>query len=247
MMRVDDEGQPRQRNEVREFQDLKSFGASEATWRIYEFPMSKRYPAIQRLPVHLEKEQPVFFHESASIIEALERSEITELTAFFKYNSEHPETNVPYIKFPEQFIFGKGEWKIRQRGTHTLGRVHSIHPSKGEVFYLRMLLSDTTLNHSAGKKSFEELRTVDNMQYASYKDTCRALGMLQDDQLWQLVMEDARQQNLPMQMRELFIILMAFTDLMDPKALFEAFTEAMSEDFEHQIRNLQMPNPQLQK
>ena len=81
-----------------------------------------------------------------------------------------------------------------------------------------MILSDTTLNHSAGKKSFEDLRTVDNMQYASYKDTCRALGMLQDDQLWHMVMEDARQQNLPMQMRELFVILMTFTDLMDPKA-----------------------------
>ena len=57
MMRVYDKAEPRARNEVREFQDLKSFGASEATWRIYEFPMSKRYPAIQRLPIHLEKEQ----------------------------------------------------------------------------------------------------------------------------------------------------------------------------------------------
>ena len=78
MMRVDADGQPRERNEVWEFQDLKSFGASEATWRIFEFPMSKRYPAaIKRLPVHLEKEQPVFFNEEASIIDALERSEIT--------------------------------------------------------------------------------------------------------------------------------------------------------------------------
>ena len=105
MMKVDDEGHERMRNEVREFQDLKSFGASEATWRIFEFPMSIRYPAIKRLPVHLEKEQPVFFNEDASIVEALERSEITELTAFFKYNSDHPETNTPYIKFPEQFFF----------------------------------------------------------------------------------------------------------------------------------------------
>ena len=40
---------------------------------------------------------------------------------------------------------------------------------------------------------------------------------------------------------------MTFTDLMDPKALFEAFSEAMSEDFEHQLRNLQTANPQLPK
>ena len=95
MIRVDEEGQPRVRNEIREFQDMKSIGASEATWRIFEFPMSTRYPSIKRLPIHLEKEQPAFFHEDASIFEALERSEITELTAFFKYNSDHPQTNTP--------------------------------------------------------------------------------------------------------------------------------------------------------
>ena len=29
--------------------------------------------------------------------------------------------------------------------------LYSIHPSKGEIIYLRMLLSDTTLNCSAGE------------------------------------------------------------------------------------------------
>ena len=234
-MRVDEDGQPRPRNEIREFQDMKSIGASEATWRIFEFPMSERYPAVKRLPIHLEKEQPVYFHEDESIMEALERSEITELTAFFKYNSDHPETNTPYIQFPEKYKYEDKKWNIRKQGSHTLGRVYSIHPSKGEIFYLRMLLSDTTLNHSAGKISFEDLRTVDNVQYDTFKDTCRALGMLQDDQMWHSVMEDARTQNLTMQMRELFIVLMTFTDLSDPKALFDTFDDAMSEDCEHQL------------
>ena len=59
MMRVHEEDQPRVRNEIREFQDMKSIGASEATWRIFEFPLSDRYPSVKRLPIHLEKEQPV--------------------------------------------------------------------------------------------------------------------------------------------------------------------------------------------
>ena len=247
MMRVDEEGQPIMRNEIREFQDMRSIGASEATWRIFEFPMSERYPAVKKLPIHLEKQQPVYFHEDASITEALERSETTELTAFFKYNTDHPETNTPYINFPEQFIYEKGEWKIRKRGSHTLGRVYSIHPSKGEIFYLRMLLSDTALNHSAGKKSFEDLRTVNNVQYDSYKDTCRELGMLKDDQLWHLVMEDAKHQKLPMQMRELFVILMTFSDVNDPNTLFDTFSEAMSEDYEHYLRTLDDADTQLPK
>ena len=84
-----------------------------------------------------------------------------------------------------------------------------------------MLLSDTTLNHSAGKKSFEDLRSVDNVTYVSYRETCRMLGMLQDDELWKLVMEDASEEKLPMQMRELFVMLVVFSNVNDPKTLLE--------------------------
>ena len=103
MMRIGEDGQPRTRNEVRDFQDYRSFGSSEATWRLFEFKLSTRYPSVNRQPIHLEKEQPVYFHEDVPIQEVLQRSEATELTAFFKYNSDHPESNVPYINFPEQF------------------------------------------------------------------------------------------------------------------------------------------------
>ena len=171
MMRVDEAGNTI-RNELREFQDLRSFGACEATWRIFEFPLSNRFPAVKRLPIHLEKEQPVYFDEDAPLNEVLERAETTELTAFFDYNSEHADANTPYINFPEEYVFKDKIWKIRERGTRALGRVYSIHLSKGEVFYLRMLLCDTATNHSAGKKSFEDLRTVNNVTYDSYQETC---------------------------------------------------------------------------
>ena len=90
-----------------------------------------------------------------------------------------------------------------------------------------MLLSDTTLNHSAGKKSFEELRSANDVTYDTYKETSRALGMLQDDELWNLVMGDAAHQQLPMQMRELFVMLLVFCDVNEPSSLFEAFWEKM--------------------
>ena len=132
--------------------------------------MRRRYPGVIRLPIHLEKQQSVYFHEDEAIENAVGRSDETELTAFFKYNSEHPDTEVPYISFPEQFVFQKKDkkWTIRKRGTNTLGRIYSIHPSKGELFYLRRLLSDTTLSHSASKKSFEDLRTVEGETYSTF-------------------------------------------------------------------------------
>ena len=42
MMRVDEEGNVLGRNEVREFQDNRSIGSSEAAWRLFEFEMTDR-------------------------------------------------------------------------------------------------------------------------------------------------------------------------------------------------------------
>ena len=214
---------------------MKSFGSSEAFWRIFEFEMSHRYPSVKKLPIHLEKQQPVYMYEDVSLEDALERSSTSELIAFFGYNRTHPNTRITYIDFPKSFIYDKKQWKIRKQGTETLGRIYSIHTSKGELFYLRMLLSDTTFNHSAGKTSFNDLRTVNDVEYESYKDACRALGLLQDDILWHSVMEDAKLEKLPKQMREFLVIIMTFTDITDPKRLLDVYHEDMSEDFGAQL------------
>ena len=85
------------------------------------------------------------------------------------------------------------------------------------------------------KKSFVGLRTVDGVECDTYKETCRTLGLMEDDQLWRSVMEDASFQQLPKQMRALFIMIMMETELSDPKDLLETFHEAMSEDFQHKL------------
>ena len=38
-------------------------------------------------------------------------------------------------------------------------------------------------------------------------------GLLEDDHVWDLVMEDARKEKLPRQMRDLFIVLLAEVNL----------------------------------
>ena len=93
---------------------------------------------MKRLCVHLENQQPVFLFENTSVEESLEYAAVSELLAFFRYNTEHPETNIPYIKFPGTFIYEKRSWRLRKQGSSTIGRVQSIHPSAAEVFYLRI-------------------------------------------------------------------------------------------------------------
>ena len=153
----------------------------------------------------------------------------------------------PVSQVSREVYMGRKKWRIRKQGSSTIARIYSIHPSKGEVFYLRMLLIDALHNHSAGKKSFEDIRTVNDVLYESYKETCRELGMLNDDELWNLVMEDAKEQQLPMQMRELFVMLFVFCDLNDPSALFEKSWQSMAEDFEYQIRVVENAEPDLLK
>lgn len=63
MMRFNEDGQAKSRKEVRGFQDYRHIGASEAIHRIFGFPMRKRCPGVIRLPIHLEKQQPVYSHE----------------------------------------------------------------------------------------------------------------------------------------------------------------------------------------
>ena len=98
-----------------------------------------------------------------------------------------------------------------------------------------MLLSDTSHSISAGKVSFADLRTVNGVVHETYKEACRALGLLEDDILWHSVMEDAKQEKLPKQIRDLLVIIMIFTEVSDPKMLFEEFIECMYEDYEAKL------------
>ena len=76
---------------------------------------------------------------------------------------------------------------------------------------------------------------MNGVQYDTYKETCRALGFLEDDHMCNLVMQDAKNEKLPKQMRDLFIILLAEVNISDPEALFEKYHESMSEDFSHKL------------
>jgi hypothetical protein len=83
---------PGEVNEIDDYQDMRSIGASEACWRMLEFDMGSRYPAVQMLQVHMEDEQMITFEEGREE-EAVQNTNarITTLTAFFAWNAAHPE------------------------------------------------------------------------------------------------------------------------------------------------------------
>ena len=121
-----------------------------------------------------------------------------------------------------------------KKGTHTIGRIYTVHSNKETVFYLRMLLGDTACSFSAGKNRFRTLK-MSMIWNMTHPKTCIALALLQDGQARIDVMEDASHQDLPQKIRAVFIKLMCFRGLTAPQTIFQWFQESMSEDFKYKL------------
>ena len=234
MVATVEEGQ--QRDEIRQYEDLRSVGSSEAAWHLMAFPMAKRYPPVQALRVHLEDQQQIVFDEGTEE-EALERQRQTELTAFFLHNEEQQEGDVvkpTYIDMPELYRYDKNKKQWIRRKTRSedtvIGRVHTINPLEGEAFYMRILLHN---DHCRGKTSFQDMRTLEDGRVCeTYQEVCRELGLLRDDHEWRQVLEEAAGSKLCPQIRELYVIILMFCQPSNPCTLFDEFWQTWTDDFD---------------
>ena len=232
MVRTEVEGQ--ERDEIEEYLDLRSVGSSEVVWHIFAFHIAKKYPAVYALRIHLKEEQQVIFDEGNEST-AVEVERDTELTAFFKYNKEleegagseeeneeegNSEDRMTYVDFPKKYVWDKKDkkWRKRKQASDTIGRVHSVNPLAGDVFYLRILLHHA---HCKGKTSFNDLMRINGEKKESYQEVCRELGLLQDDKEWDLVLTEGAVTQMCPALRELFITILLFCSPGNPGELFE--------------------------
>ena len=235
-------------DEIKDYQDLRSVGSSEATYHIMGFDITQRHPAVQALRVHLKDQQQVVFDENSEV-EALERCRETELTAFFAYNQSVPAEDRPnqpkYVDMPKTKVYDKSkkEWRIRQRD-EVIGRVHTVNPVAGDLYYLQRLLHD---DHCRGKISFEDMLIVRGEACETYKDVCLQLGLLQDDREWQRVLEEAAATQLCPRIRELYVMLLMFCMPSNPCQLFNMFWQTWCDDFEHQATRNRLELSEIQK
>ena len=220
-------------DEISEYQDLRSIGSSEACWRIYNFDMGGQEPSVTALPVHLENGQRVYFKEGEEVNRAEGPPPQTPLTEFFNYNETHPDEvcKPTYADFPRYYVWDgtKKEWKKRKRSMsfQTIGRSYSIHPTAGEVFYLRMLLHH---EKCAGATSFEDLKTLDGVLLPTFKEVCVRLGLLQDDTEWDQALNEAELTQMCPQVRGMFCTILEWCSPSNPRSLFDKHFKAMGDD-----------------
>ncbi|XP_071699127.1 uncharacterized protein [Rutidosis leptorrhynchoides] len=108
-----DAQQPSNIDEIQNFVDARFICAHEASWRIFNFQIHFREPAVQILSVHLEN--------------------------ICSTDGRH----LTYLDFPLEFVWVLNEkrWKRRfNLNKPSIGRLSYMHPAFGEVFFLRMLL-----------------------------------------------------------------------------------------------------------
>jgi hypothetical protein len=233
------------RDEIKQFVDARYVCPPEAMWHILGFKIHNEYPKHIRLQVHLEDEQLIYFRNSADPITVQQRpARSTTLTSWFAYNSEYNDGTsrlLLYPDFPRKYTFDNRRkvWIPRSRNIDsTLGRMHYVPILKGETYYLRMLL-----NKIPGATCYEDMRTVHNTVYRSFKEAAIALGLLQCDNDLSLAIAEAATYSMPSQLRRLFCSLLVFCEPTSIADLWITHRFVLSEDYLYQ-HNLNM-NPAL--
>nr|GEU66750.1 helitron helicase-like domain-containing protein [Tanacetum cinerariifolium] len=75
-----------------------------------------------------------------------------------------------------------------------------------------------------GCTSFLRIRTVNNIVYPTCRVACEPLGLLQDDQEWEVTLQEAALTVTPAELRALLAHIFAYYDVSNPKKLWERRT-----------------------
>ena len=85
-----------QHNKVSEFRDSRYIAATEATWRLFKFPIHHQEPPIISLQVHLPGQHMVVFKPNKSVCDITlhAQQQYTMLSAFFKLNMNDTDAHI---------------------------------------------------------------------------------------------------------------------------------------------------------
>ncbi|KAL8156433.1 hypothetical protein AgCh_001501 [Apium graveolens] len=215
--------------EISQYLDGRYVCAGEAVWRIYGFNIHHRTPSVERLPVHLEDMQTITFRGNESLIDVANRASfrLIKLQAWFEANKKYPwARNLTYQEFPSSFVWdARGcQWTPRKQGL-VVGRLNSTYATSGDSFYLRMILT-----RFKGATSFTDLRTINSQLYSTYKDTCNALGLLQNDMEWHEAIKENSHHATSSQLCQLFVHILVNCEVNNPLKLWNDHINDFTDD-----------------
>ena len=193
-------------DETVDYIDARYLSASEAAWRILEYNISRKEPAVKVLSIHLPDQHLsqmyrtnnsqsaattllcYFGRPRIPALETLLYTEYYEKYCLYPISSDSSRTSahirpddlleIPDQPFPQQII------QAQSRG-EVVARIRTVPPRVGELFYLRALLLH---KHTF---SFEGLRSVGNTTYTTFQEAAAALGLFQNSNEADLALAEA--------------------------------------------------------
>ncbi|XP_074108457.1 uncharacterized protein LOC141533462 [Cotesia typhae] len=238
-----------QNDEITNYQIGRYISSNEAVWHIFGFPIHERDPAVIHLAVHLEIGQRVYFTNDTALDRAINPPKTT-LTEFFELCNRADAfgafaQTLLYSEVPRYFTWAQSKkWIPRKQGipvdaclglfkSNSLGRVYTVNPRQTECFYLRLLLVNVTR-----PLSFQDIRKVDGQSYPTYKDACLALGLLEDDNHWDIMLAEAALNCTGTQIRLLFAIVLTTCFPARAQMLWDNHKDSMTDDilYRHRTR-----------
>jgi hypothetical protein len=215
-------------DEIQQYYDCRFLSPSESIWRIFQFKIHDRKPAVVRLTFHEEGKQSVIFKDTSRLSSVLQhnKSKGTMFLAWMESNVRYPHgRHLTYGQYPLLFSFDKDGcfWKPRQRGG-SVGRLTFIPHSNRDLFYLRLLL-----NVQAGCTSYEDLKTVHGCVYDSYREACGALRLLEDDREFIDSILEVAFLGSGVSLRQMFAKLLMSNSMSDPLNVWNQLSETLAD------------------
>ncbi|GKD66802.1 uncharacterized protein Tco_1308910 [Tanacetum coccineum] len=207
-------------NEIKDYLNCRYLLACEAAWSIYGFDIHYRTPSIERSPFHLKDEQHVIFDATKSIDYAVDKSSVneTKFESWMELDKTDPfACSLLYVEIPRYYVWNQKKriWTLRKQGK-SLGRIHHVPPSWGELYYLR-----TILNKVRGPMEWDDLKKVDDVLYLTYRDACYARRLLQDDNEYIDGILEASFWGMIDYLRSIFVMLIMTNSMSRPEAVWE--------------------------
>jgi hypothetical protein len=106
-----------------------------------------------------------------------------------------------------------------------------VHPTAGELYYLRMLLMFVS-----GATSFVDVRTLQDTVYETFREACEARGLLEGDNEWNLLFDEAIVSASSFQLRQLFVTIVVHCPVCNVRALFDKYWIYFTDDIHHGLR-----------
>lgn len=205
-MKVAEEGNTLEWNEVDHYLDCRYVSSTEAAWKLLEFPLTGRSHSVFTLPLHLEGGQGVFINQDfndENVQHAMDRS--SKLLSWFQLNGrDMVAREYTYCEIPEHYTWHnrEGRWERRRQVSKTIGQLCDVSPTDVELYHLRILL-----RHVKGATSFDDLKTVHGTIQHNFYSACKELGLITTTDEYGRCLQELASKYSPRSVRRTFALI----------------------------------------